>query len=247
MSNTAPGAPTQSSDKPSDTFKAVATGSDFEMVVLEGIRGGLSDDIESRIEVLWAEEEARLGKVLFNGSLFSATAITPTRLEGHFVPYKHFVAQMRDPSLADAVGIYAVAVTGVTRSADGSKILLGKRSETVLQYPGEYELVPSGGVDADSIQDGHVDFMEQLYRELEEEAGITKNQVLSSAPTKLVYDSKLRIWELCCDVVVDASVALQARPEEHSELVWVPAEEAADFCLQRPTVEMTRYLLAQLY
>jgi len=180
---------------------------DFRITVVER---ELDLTFQKQVEAIWENQG------LFDGKILSALEVSDDGMVASFVPYSYFFAAERDAALKEALGIQAVAVTGMTRN-DAGRWLLGQRSNDVTQYPLCWELAPSGGLDEASVKEGIVDFRGQLLRELHEETGI--DQVESISPKFLVQDQLCNMWELCLDVVVGGEP--QCQSDEYQKLQWV--------------------------
>ncbi len=171
------------------TYPAVA---DLE-VIAPAPPPAVAPDVLARIEVIWSGERARRGPKLFNGRLFSVTAIDAQRLTGTIVPYSWFVAQRRDPDLFTALKVRPLAVNGVLFAAGG--IVFGRRAAHLEQDAGLWEPVPAGGVDGRCCRaDGSLDVAGQLVAELAEEVGLTQADLLAPPrPVAIVEDPSTQV------------------------------------------------------
>lgn len=189
----------------------------------------LSQDEISHIERIW-EEELRLQKGhLFNGQLFSVIEINERQLIGRFVPYKLYIAQLRLPALKKKLQIFPMSITGLTQL--DQRILIGKRSKYVTQYPGCFELVPSGGVDDHSVQNGKINLVKQFQIELQEEAGIGSEYIETIDLKAIKYNATEQIYEVCADIKIKSEFAeiVKFISHEHEELNWVPIKQMEAF------------------
>ena len=163
----------------------------------------LSESLQRAVDGLWNAARARRPS-LHDGSLFSVARRTDDRIVGSFVPYRHWIAQRADPTLADVLRVQPLAVTGLTR-VDGG-VLLGKRARDTTQDPGCWELVPSGGLDETSRGDGDCVLpQKQLLAELNEELNVSPGWVTSATPCLLVHDRLDGVWDIVFDMVLRAS------------------------------------------
>lgn len=178
--------------------------------------------IQEHIEDIWKKEIVRTRGRVFNGQLLSAETLHHHELHGHFVEYKHLIAQLRDPSLKEILNVQPICVCGYTLAGDS--ILIGKRAAHVTDYPNLYELVPSGGVDPSAIVRDQVNIIHQLKIELKEEAGIEENMIDSILPSFLIICSESCTYEICAKIELNTEVKNREaeRDEEYTELKWIP-------------------------
>lgn len=215
-------------------YQLIEIPSDFRFLVdLSYEASSLSAAVQARVESIW-QRESQCNPHLFNGRLLSLLAYDAQCLTGVFVDYKYYLAQLREPELADVLGIEPVCVSALTRTE--SAVLIGKRSPTVVQYPAYYELVPSGGLDADSMKGkDEIDIGALALRELVEEGGIDSRMVVSLHPKALVKDAKDKSLEIFVEIVLAdeaAHIACQPASHEHTELRWVDKYSLAAFVQQ---------------
>lgn len=185
--------------------------------------------IKDQIERLWDQELIRTNGKIFNGKLLSATSFQNDQLIGHFVEYKNYLAQARNPSLSKILNIQPICVCSYTVA--GNDVLIGKRSDFVTDYRNFYELVPAGGIDPSSISNNTVDIIQQLKVELKEEAGILESMILNISPKHLIIYPETNSYEICSYVQIDPSIKNMklARDEEYTELLWIPKHDLTQF------------------
>lgn len=205
-------------------------------VVLLDSTDTLPTAVQSEVEQLWQAEQQRRGKSLSNGRILSAVEISPQRILGRVVEYRHLIAQRARPELFDVLRVRPVAVSGMLECADG--IVLGRRAATVTQHAGLWELVPSGGLDTSGVPEGsEVDYRAQILIELREEVGIDAEWVTSIRPFCLVDDLDSHVLDigLGMDSPLSSAAVLNIHREratkEYDEL-RVVAREAVDGFIQ---------------
>ncbi len=175
----------------------------------------LAPQVESEVEYLWQDEQKRRGKPLFNGKILSAVEVSTGQILGRFAEYRHLIAQRARPELFDALRVRPVAVSGLLKLADG--IVFGKRSGTVTQDAGLWELVPSGGVDTSKISvAGEVDYRAQIKTELREEIGIEDDLILSVRPFCLIDDIDSHVLDI--GIELELSLSTKEVQQIHCEL-----------------------------
>lgn len=186
-----------------------------------------------RVEVIWQAERTRRGDALFDGGLVSIAGPIGPVMAGWLAPYRWFLAQRRDPTLAAVLEVRPLAVTGILSLAAG--VAIGRRAGHLEQDAGLWELVPSGGVDAQAITPGGmVDPGEALLRELAEEIGIDRHAL--SAPPRaqmLVEDPVSQVIDVAMALALpppwtaERVIAVQAASagREHETLRIIPAAD----------------------
>ena len=168
----------------------------------------LAEELDREVEQLWQQavrDSAASGGRLFNGHVFSADAITPETILGHFTEFRRVIAQLARPRLFDTLGLRPLAACGVLRCSDG--VVVGRRHPTAIYEAGMWQLPPAGSVDGGAMaDDGEVDLPRQLLNELEEELGLLPEEV--TAPCLLcIVEHPSHV----CDVGMALSTALDAR------------------------------------
>lgn len=193
----------------------------------------LSSEVDRAVDDVW-HRCIRERPTLHDGEVFSVASVAATRVTGWFVPYRRFVAQRADASLAEHLAVAPLAVTGRTVIADG-RLVVAKRSRRVTQDPGAWELAPAGGVDRSARRgDGRIDLGAALRGELREELGVPDRDVLSVSPVALVVDLADGVHDVVADVLlgIDADALLERfehrQSDEYDELRLVAVEDAAD-------------------
>lgn len=154
----------------------------------------LSDTIEAEVAALWQAAQCRMGGCLFNGRVFSADAITPARIDGHWTEFRRIVAQMDRPALFAALGVRPLAVGGVILGADF--VVFGRRPAGAVYQPGEWQLPPAGSIDPGAATGHAVDPLRQLHAELAEELGMPASAVTAPRPLAIVEHPGSHVCDL---------------------------------------------------
>jgi hypothetical protein len=177
---------------------------DSTVTLLAG-RHNLPASVECEIDRLWNVEQARRGKYLSNGLIFSAIEISPGQILGRTVEYRQWIAQRGRPELYDVLAVRPVAVAGLFECADG--LIFGRRASTVTQDAGLWELVPSGGIDTSQLAPGEVNYRAQILSELHEELGCRSDSVLSATAFCLVEDLESHVLDIGIAMLAQLSAA----------------------------------------
>ena len=179
-----------------------------------------------RIDELWVQEQLARPSV-HEGTLLSVQNVRDGLVTVCRCSYRHFVAHQRDRTIRRRLGIRALAVSGivVVHAAGERLVLIGRRSPDVTQYPGAWELIPSGGVESERVDhDGRVDVLGALLDELEQEAGIEPEAIDATHCVGLVHDMEQDGYDVC--FIVSAPDATPSPRPEYVETAVVPIAEA---------------------
>jgi 8-oxo-dGTP pyrophosphatase MutT (NUDIX family) len=203
----------------------------------------LPAELEARVQELWdAEREQR---PVVNGSIACVESMQDGRIEGRLAEYRLFIARERSAELRDRLQLQPIGVSGVVVFPNGD-VLLGRRSEEVTEYPGAWELVPSGAVGGDAVgADGRVDTLAVLLTELEEETGIRREAVVAARPLGVVHDPGQDGFDICYELRLSGEAELPASDSsEYGELRVLSAEEAELLMRAGAVVPASRTILA---
>lgn len=212
-----------------------------------GIESRVADSAtELEIGRLW-DEARRARSGLSDGNV---VALSEWVANGHallvtteIVPYRYYVAQRAG---GRSMGIFPLGVTGVVRLRYG-ELVLGRRGRGVTQYPGHWELVPSGGIPAERVNaDGVVDAEGHLLEELREELGIGPELVRKVVPLGLIEDAADRAFDLAYLIETDAEITDIVGNGEYEEFVSLPRNAVGSFRDRGPWVPSVQQLLELL-
>jgi len=183
---------------------------------------------------LWNGEVAvhRGHRVLASGTLVVDDAVCE---------YKYVYAQLhgRGPGWARPLAVSAVVVDAAGR------VLLGRRSGSVTEYPGRYELVPAGGLPVGKLEG--TAYLGQVEAELVEETGIGPENVQEAVPFCLVYDRIHRVFDVGVKLTLSCRVDVSTlASEEHADFVALEPGALAGFVHRQPVVPTTVAVLRVL-
>lgn len=200
---------------------------DFSVVV-DAVSPVLPGDIEARIDALWAAARQRTAG-LFNGPLLSLADYKPDRVTVRRMEYRHLVAALAEPDLAETIGLRPLGVTGLLTCAEG--LVVGRRSTSVATCPGLWEPVPAGTFDSP-------DPAALILRELAEEVGIAADAVAAPQPVCLFVDHTGQhdiVYRLPCRLPWSEIRAAYGRrgTAEHDALEVVAEEDWSAFLAAR--------------
>jgi hypothetical protein len=177
-------------------------------VRIDGTMPALSPELEAEVEAEWIAACVRMAPVmrLFNGRVFNAVRITPTRITGHLTEYRRVVAQMARPALFDALQVRSLAVCGLLTCSDG--VVFGRRQPGAAYQAELWQLPPAGSVDSGCVRaDGTVDLTRQLLTELTEEVGLSEDEVRVGIPLCVVEHEGSRVSDLGIRLHTDLTAA----------------------------------------
>jgi hypothetical protein len=153
-------------------------------------------EINKKINSIWDIESKKRDGFIFNKKILSAVTITDRCIYAKITEYRNFIAQKICPELFETLQVKPIAVSGILKCPDG--LLFGLRASSLTQDPGLWELLPSGGIDPESSIDTFpdVDHIAQLLIELQEEVGLTANNISHISPLYFVNDSKSHVIDI---------------------------------------------------
>jgi len=201
---------------------------------------------KNEIEQAWEKEQERRNKKLFNGNILNLaiieqqTADSRLILQCHTVEYKHYLAQRSGIDLE----ITPLAVSGIVfYQENNSKIFyIGKRSETVTQYPGYYEFIPSGSIDAKNLVPNQpVDYSKQLIIELKEELSVPVEDIKSHKAFCLIFDEIDRVYDIGIEIEVLKS-KIKTDKAEYTAAQRLPLSSVAEYVKGKNVVNTSRKL-----
>lgn len=200
----------------------------------DAIAHALKQDIDSCWNLLQQQ-----GTCLYEGWIFSVDAWNFSSIKGHFIPYRYYAAWYRQPDLRTYLEIKPLSASAITHTQE--QVLIGKRSASVLQYPGFFEFPPSGGIDLESRKEDTIDHKGLILKELHEETGITQKQVKAVTLFALLEDIEEGTLDLCYDILISDDAILI--PQEYDSLSFISQKELPAFLLKNQSVIIPASLL----
>lgn len=198
----------------------------------------LAPALEARVDMAWRRAQAAApGERPFNGSIVSVVRASKDEIDVEITEYRRFLAQHSDRGLAAELRLRPLAVSGLLVCADGA--VFGRRSPNNAEAVGQWELAPSGGVDARTLQVGQaINAVDQILVELEEELGVSRRFVERAEMFCMVQAAESGTVDLGIELstpTLAAGKLLQAHrtcgSKEYSEVVVVPVAELDRFVL----------------
>ena len=198
----------------------------------------ISTSQKKKIEVVWTKQQKNRKKKLFNSKVLNLKSIQQNKkqisLAANFVDYKHIIADRNEPSIR--LRLKQIGTSGLILVNDRKNkyTLFAKRSKNNAEYPGYFELVPSGNLDYFSKQNNkNLDYKSKLLEELEEEIGINKNQVKEIFEICVVKDKINSVYDICCIIKlrVSKSVAMKniRKTAEYTTPKFVKIKDIPEF------------------
>ena len=229
-------------------------GTDLDSIVIQMMEAPterLPPGLENQIDRVWKQGLAR-GELLFNGPVLAVRDPRAQRPKAIASEYKILYAERHDPAVREAIGWAALAVSGAALCE--GHLVFARRSRTVSQHPGQWELAPSGGIEPpNDLGRRQVEAATQLLQELEEELGVMPGQVGRMAPiisvldeTSLVLDIGVRI-ELSISQSTLLTLFQRRRSDEYDDLVFVGPDGLWDFLGSQSVVPVSQLLAAAVH
>ena len=155
----------------------------------------LSPDLLQQVEAIWSQEQRRRQaqnrQPLFNGELYCVDDYAGNIVLGHRSEYRFWVAQYLQPQLFAQLHMRPLAVSGLVICQDG--VVFGKRGLSNTTGAGQWELIPSGGVETQDYQIGQtLDMRQQIQLEFHEETGCDAQHITHSQPLCLIENQQTR-------------------------------------------------------
>ncbi|WP_374385326.1 UDP-2,4-diacetamido-2,4,6-trideoxy-beta-L-altropyranose hydrolase [Dongia sp.] len=207
---------------------------DNPIATLVSVTQDIPEEIEQTATTIWQGESERRGGDLFNGEIVSVTSINGSKISGRRAEYRWLLAQSRDPSVFQWSQVRPLAVTGLLLCREG--IVIGLRSRSVYQFPGLWELAPSGSVDLSTYdQSGAINLQKQLMQELREEIGIEESSVTAVRPLAIASDAHSNVFDVCFKVETDLSwseiqaISASKASDEYDSLSLLSLEDVPEF------------------
>jgi 8-oxo-dGTP pyrophosphatase MutT (NUDIX family) len=195
----------------------------------------LDDERHAAIARTWAAAQTQRGVDLFDGPLCRLEHLAVDGDGLHLrlsrTTYRIFIGtNAGHPQWADDPGRQVMAdplgTSVILRSSDGV-LVFGRRSQRVALYPGFVH--PFGGTLEPPETGIEVDLLEEMRRELHEEAGLTRADLSDLRVIALVEDHRLRQPELVYAAQTHLSAeAISSRLDLHEHSAcWLLADEQA--------------------
>ena len=211
----------------------------------------------NEIDRIWEHTTKKRNNQLFNGKILSVIQKHPDQITATSVQYKYFLAQLSLPELFNDLQIKPLAVSGLLDCTDG--IVWGRRNKTMTQDREKWELVPSGGINIENIDEPisktiNIDYRTQIYSELQEEIGIKKSLVLDINTFCLVQDNNSHVL----DIGIHIKTALNSNEiiknymqngnREYTDINIIPQNSILDFIEKNKThISATSLQIMALY
>jgi HAD superfamily hydrolase (TIGR01509 family) len=189
-------------------YKIVAIGNIHMRTIQDSSIEKILTQNREAVEEIWQRTLIEKDGKLFNGTLPNFVSVNQERerieILGHFIEYKQFLAQRKRPDLK--LGIKPIGVSGiiVLRDKGDDFVVFAKRTNSITEYPGFLELVPSGSIDKECVDaDGVVNYQSKLLSEFIEETGLSKDYVKEISGFAFVLDIVHNVYDICCEILLE--------------------------------------------
>jgi hypothetical protein len=132
-------------------------------------------------------------------------------------------------------------------------VIFAKRANDTTEYPGFFELVPSGSIDKECADlNGIVDYKSKLLTEFTEETGLPGDCVKDVFGFAFVLDTNDNVYDVGCKIVIDAERDLVIQKfyssKEYQSPIFVAIGELYDFIkLNHNSIVPTSMALVEAY
>ncbi|MCP4833557.1 MAG: NUDIX hydrolase [Phycisphaera sp.] len=151
--------------------------------------------------------------VVRNGHAGATIHLAPTSYRFHAVR-----------SLGMDTGVRPLGVKGLAVVEDdvsGARLIVGRRSRNSGSYPGRWEFLPGGGVEADP--EGRIDLVDVVRRELAEETG--REARIDPVALAVLEDRVVGTWEVVFRMRLVGEAPVKPPGWEHDEIRLVDPDE----------------------
>jgi len=211
-------------------------------ILLKASQNGNSfNQYKKKIDTLWKSDPLVNDGVVFNGNLLmlkeiDQVSLAEINLFGKFTEYKKFYISRKYDNIPYT--IQPVGVSGIILFKDNNENLytmVNKRSDAVSNYPGYYELLPSGNVDdlywnPDS---GLIDYEKNLVTEFQEETGLKQSIIEKINLLGIIHDRKENYYDITCEIILNESYEKVADSlnlkGEYEKILFLPIEKMDEF------------------
>ncbi|MBN4066694.1 NUDIX hydrolase [Simkania negevensis] len=185
------------------------------ITLVEGL-GQISKEQQNAADEVW-QHALQTKSQLRDNPILCITKREETALHVSWLPYRLYYAQFFLEKGCFPT-LFALCVTGIVRKS--KKVLLGKRSNRVTQYPGCWECIPAGGIESAALdEEGSISPQTQLLKEFEEETGLNRDAIKQMRFASLLRDSEARCIDLCYNIFLETELS-PIPSEEHTEVEW---------------------------
>ncbi|MDX1988730.1 MAG: hypothetical protein SFV17_18745 [Candidatus Obscuribacter sp.] len=233
----------------------------------------IPDVLREQVDGLWLQEKERRGGSLFDGKILSVETLSPGLITCRLSEYRYLTAQRLRPSLYSDLGVRPLAVTGYLLCRQG--LVLGLRSRVNAQDQGLWEVVPSGGLDLQSLgpagggrtgsapsgvdlklKISPVDYLAQVKVELQEEVGLSWDLIDDCQTLCLVEDTDEKVVDIAVRLLASRldfadllEVHRRSGSGEYEKLMLLPtgADVNREVALFLETAPVTTVLLQRFY
>ena len=215
-----------------------------DKISLKALQNGNSfNQYKKKINNLWESDPLVNQGVVFNGSLLmleeiDQVSLSEINLIGKFTGYKYFYISRNYENIPYRIN--PIGVSGIIfakDSADNLYTMVGKRSNSVSNYPGYYELLPSGSVDDLywNPDTGLIDYEKNLITEFKEETGLEQSVIKEINILGLIHDRKENYYDITCEIIlkesykeIEGNLNLNS---EYDEILFLPVDKLEEFLL----------------
>lgn len=207
-------------------------GNDLKLIV-EETRFEFDERQRRSIDEIWEAETRRRGPNVYDNPVAIFSRREGDFLYARYMQYRELLAIRRDPMILPGREILTIGVNGII-VCEG-RVLFAQRAKHVTEYPGYYEVTPSGMIDKDCLSGGRVDYRAQLAKELKEETGVAASRIRSIDVFALILDKKDMAYDIAISIELDIgcgairSAVDSSGQNESSRIDFVPLADAPRF------------------
>jgi len=198
----------------------------------------IDNDTLEKISKIWKIELKKNNKKLFDGKAFSLVKTIPYsnyfEVEGAFIDYKTILADRKHPELNLKINQIGVSGLTIIKEKSDTFVLFSIRNKSTTEYPGYFELVPSGNLDESVLQkDEIIDYKLKIIQEFEEESGLDKKFLDAVSTIGLVRDNINQVYDVVCLLELSNKLEMLRssfkKVSEYKQPLFIKVENLEDF------------------
>lgn len=199
------------------------------------------ENIIKESNFIW-NEKIKENPKLYNDNIISLNSFDKDIIHCDKIEFKLFVAQYSNIELRKAIRIKPLGVSAITLI--DNFFVIGKRSSEVFMNPKHYENAPSGSIEEEVIDNDEINVTDQILKELYEELGFQREDILEIKPIYLAEDHQSNYADIYFKIIINpmCKEKLIINPE-YDEILLLPKDQLSEHLKKKKYVPLSKYVL----